>query len=701
MYEVCWEFEESWNSGVCPPPPEWIERNKDLPADLLLEELRETERELQAKVAREASRPAQVHDERYEFIEEIARGGAAVVWRVRDRHLQRETAVKYLLDTCDNREMRSRLEREARLCARLVHPGIVPIHELSHFADGRPFVSMKLVEGKTLLQLVNAEPRPSVKSLVEIFTKACQAVAHAHRKGIIHRDLKPGNIMVGSFGEVQVMDWGLAKEFPSVPPSDRVSNAHVDTVREKVILPVVGDNTEETGASDTSERTFPMYETTVVGSVCGTIAYMSPEQASGLSESVDARSDVFSLGAVLCRLLTGVPPYKESDQATMLKKAQQGSMPIALQKLGQSPHRKLAALAIKCMSLDPKSRPRDADAVAEQLNAIFVSGQRRQHAMQFLATAVAILLISSLIIFVRRQDPVVPGTDQQSPIASVQELIVDSHALKVLLQAGDTEIAFKSFEVATAKNSDDEVLHYSFAVAFLNKRHFIEAEKVIRKLIAFNPARAEFHYMLSRSLFEQGQLEASHESLLKCREMRESSIPSHISLEDEIAISQRALETAERMDTLATKDFPNASSKELFEIAKVCRVVRRIDLALQFWDVALGRVPSELQCSHECYLFLAYFVGDYLNREELPIQLRNDLLKLGVKWLDWEVNLIKYSLEQNHPELHGEKLLGVLASGRDLEVLYGSVDNEQLDQDLRARLRAILSEIKAIETQNQ
>ncbi len=192
----------------------------NIPPEVALAELTEIQRELEAKHSGRKQPSSTPEDERYDFIEEIARGGAAVVWRVHDRHLGRETAVKYLLDSQDNSEMRARLEREARLCARLVHPGIVPIHELSSFSDQRPFVSMKLVEGKTLLQLLETDPPLTLDATLEIFTKACQAMAYAHKKGIIHRDLKPGNIMVGSFGEVQIMDWGLAKDLGAVANRD-------------------------------------------------------------------------------------------------------------------------------------------------------------------------------------------------------------------------------------------------------------------------------------------------------------------------------------------------------------------------------------------------------------------------------------------------------------------------------------------------
>ena len=161
LYELCWQFEDAWIQDSSLTPESWlmsIGGTEGIDSEIVLAELSETRDELQMRSRRERElSPAEA--ERYDFVEEIARGGAAVIWRVNDRHLHRQFAVKYLMDSHDNREMRTRLRREARICAKLIHPGIVPIHELSSFADGRPFVCMKLIEGKTLLQLFNETPR--------------------------------------------------------------------------------------------------------------------------------------------------------------------------------------------------------------------------------------------------------------------------------------------------------------------------------------------------------------------------------------------------------------------------------------------------------------------------------------------------------------------------------------------------------------
>ncbi len=143
---------------------------------------------------------------RYEFVAEIARGGAGVVWRVYDRHMKRETAVKLLLDSNNNSEMRRRLQLEARLSGRLQHPGIVPVHELSQLNDGRPFITMKLVKGDTLAQILKASPAFDQQRLLQATLQACEAVGDTHSQGVIHRDLKPENIILGEFNVAQVMD---------------------------------------------------------------------------------------------------------------------------------------------------------------------------------------------------------------------------------------------------------------------------------------------------------------------------------------------------------------------------------------------------------------------------------------------------------------------------------------------------------------
>jgi serine/threonine-protein kinase len=154
----------------------------------------------------------------------IASGGRGDVYRARDRELQRDLAITVLLPRFVGRpDVARRFLAEAQVAAQLQHPGIVPVHEVGALPDGRPYFAMELVKGRTLAELLQERSSPAhdLPRFLGFFQQVCQAVAYAHSKGVIHRDLKPGNVMVGAFGEVQVMDWGLAKVLnaPTPPPS--------------------------------------------------------------------------------------------------------------------------------------------------------------------------------------------------------------------------------------------------------------------------------------------------------------------------------------------------------------------------------------------------------------------------------------------------------------------------------------------------
>jgi len=215
---------------------------------------------------------------RYELRELIARGGMGVVYAAEDEKLHRRVALKVLDTPGENAELTQRLIREARILAQLEHPGIVPVHDVGRLPDGRVFYTMKFVEGLRLDQYLKQVD--SLPQRLRLFLRICDAVAFAHARGVLHRDLKPANIMVGSFGEVLVLDWGLAKIV-----QEQV--AATETV-------FASSKKESPGNEDT--------QSTVVtghGTVMGTPGYMSPEQERGETEKVDARSDVFSLGALL------------------------------------------------------------------------------------------------------------------------------------------------------------------------------------------------------------------------------------------------------------------------------------------------------------------------------------------------------------------------------------------------------------------
>ena len=216
---------------------------------------------------------------RYKLREFIARGGMGVVYAAEDEKLSRRVALKVLDTTDANGELATRLMREARILAQLEHPGIVPVHDVGVLPGGQVFYSMKFVEGLRLDRYVMQ--LESLPQRLRLFLRVCDAVAFAHARGVLHRDLKPSNIMVGSFGEVLVMDWGLAK-----------------ILREHSLN---GDETLLTCGPMADSESGSTQSTVITGygTVMGTPGYMSPEQARGETEKVDVRSDVFSLGAVL------------------------------------------------------------------------------------------------------------------------------------------------------------------------------------------------------------------------------------------------------------------------------------------------------------------------------------------------------------------------------------------------------------------
>ena len=339
---------------------------------------------------RDDVRKALAPGHRYLIGRQIGRGGMGVVFEGWDAQLQRSVAIKLM-----DRKQEARpvgllwFFREARLASQLRHPGIVAIHEFDLTDQGQPFIVMQLLTGQTLKHILSLrhDAATDLPGLLATFLQVCQAVASAHAAGVIHRDLKPSNIMVGRFGVVTVMDWGMAQVLGSgsddavAPTEDELPRISAKTAGETEI------------------------HRTVAGTVCGTPAYLAPEQARGEIARVDRRSDVFGLGAILCEILSGSPPFSAATSDASWAKAAAGDIADAFARLdacdGPLP---LVSLAKKCLAADPAARPDDAAAIVAGLTDYLESGQRRaeQELVRFFDLSLDLFCIAGLNGFFRQ-----------------------------------------------------------------------------------------------------------------------------------------------------------------------------------------------------------------------------------------------------------------------------------------------------------
>ena len=318
------------------------------------------------------SMDGQRNGRRYEILEELGHGGVGVVYRARDHDLGREVALKTLRTKHDTRlDVLRRFEEEARISGQLQHPGIVPVYELGLRADARPFFAMKLVRGETLAVLfaTRKDLLDRRQHLLTIFEQVCQTMAYAHSRSVVHRDLKPGNIMVGAFGEVQVVDWGFARVLREEPTEKAAGTSDAAT-------PTI--DAESTEALDTSHEGDE--RTSLWGTVIGTPAYMPPEQAAGDLDRMNERSDVCALGAILFEILTGRPPYGGDDDARsdLIAEARACELSGAFQRLDERcSERDLADLTKLCLSAAPEARPSDAAVLADRIRQHLASVAER------------------------------------------------------------------------------------------------------------------------------------------------------------------------------------------------------------------------------------------------------------------------------------------------------------------------------------
>jgi WD40 repeat protein len=280
---------------------------------------------------------------KYDVAGEHARGGIGRVLRAWDRRLNRLVAIKELLAARGDHSRR--FVREVEITARLQHPSIVPVYEAGQWPDGKPFFAMKFVSGRSLKQLIDeAGTLDKRLALLPNMIAVVDAIAYAHSQGVLHRDLKPSNVLVGDFGETVVVDWGLAKS---------LADAH------------------DAGTDSDAPYRGPADCHTVAGAVMGTPSYMPPEQARGAT--IDARADVYSLGAMLYHILAGEPPFSGESSAVVLNKVIAGP-PISIEQRESGAPPDLATIVQKAMARDPGDRYPSAGALAEDLRR-FQTGQ--------------------------------------------------------------------------------------------------------------------------------------------------------------------------------------------------------------------------------------------------------------------------------------------------------------------------------------
>lgn len=283
---------------------------------------------------------------KYQLVRELGRGGMGTVYEAVDNELDRKVALKVLAVADATDDDVRRMVHEAQIIAQLEHPGIIPVHDVGKLPDGRVYYAMKLVRGCRLDEYINQPV--TTNDVLRKFHAVCDAVGFAHAHSVIHRDLKPQNIMVGSFGEVLVLDWGVAKvvhqsttEFP-VPDNSRRTSNNLNSAQSKV--------------------------ETMNGTIIGTESYMSPEQSAGQIDELDARSDIYSLGAMLYFLLTRRNPAPSTLESQGIQQ-----LAVSLRAINPQISKGAAAVCQKAMSRSKGARYQTVKEFSEEIERLLDS----------------------------------------------------------------------------------------------------------------------------------------------------------------------------------------------------------------------------------------------------------------------------------------------------------------------------------------
>ena len=455
--------------------------------------------------------------ERYNSLGEFARGGMGVIWQVQDKKLGRIVAQKKLAaeDTAGPGEQ-ERFIREARITAQLEHPGIVPIYDLSELEPGKPSYTMKLLKGETLTAVIRKFHETEALSsqsvefsrLVNAFVSVCRTLAYAHSKKVLHRDLKPDNILLGEFGEIAVLDWGLAKSLVSTDDDDSS---------------IPGEELSPTSPITDSSKT-------QLGTMLGTPAYMPPEQASG--KPATYASDIYSLGAVLYQILTGRPPHNGTNWKSVIHSALHET-PDKPSSLGRRVPLSLEAICLKALQKSPQDRYGSVTELTDDLERFLadepVSCRRektteklyrwmRNHRQQVvLATAALLLVAISSVAFALVNDA------RKSRQFAVQQRLQQLQASAETAEAVAQERAFGN-AFADCATILEQAVNQIGSTAELS---------ALKKRLSAKQARAEAlaayqqHYSQLYHLFLTSELDTAYRCANNCLESLGIENPEH------------------------------------------------------------------------------------------------------------------------------------------------------------------------------
>ena len=600
--------------------------------------------------------------DRFELVENFARGGLGNIWLANDGRIRREVAFKELLPKALRNQIAvSRFIEEAQITGQLEHPGIVPIYELGFQANGTPYYAMKLVRGETYEDAIAAyhklpaddsERHIVFSRLLRNFIDICNTLAFAHEHNVIHRDLKPHNVMLGQFGETLVLDWGLAKVVSSNADKDTASNEattadpsdtdHANNEQQSQLATVGGDSqssgsttaaidAEITVAADLSElgsqqspkspsnksfnenisdsgisrREVSVNQRTTgtethAGSVLGTPAYMSPEQARGEHDTLDRRSDVYALGAILYRLLTNKTPFGKGSVRQILKRARDGEFESP-RAHDSSIDRALEAICLKAMAKDVEDRYASAIDLKSDVEA-------------FLADEPVKAYPDPLLVRVRRW-----VRRYRTAVLSVSAVLVTATIAPFAIEAA-RHSRLTDAVTARFENADEAVSRqdYSAAASLLDEA---------AGLLADEPKLGDL----------ASQVERKRASVASVVSMKELAEEKHRREAADAArhVAEVNFERAERERKRANRNFIIASSQRLVAESKAVRWSHpRLSMLLSAEAVEISQrrkesiVPEALQNLHD--VAAAFGGNGYFGHDD---QIRDSDLSRDGRWL--------------------------------------------------------------------